>query len=400
MERVGIRSYLHCRYRGVQCVFTHSTFTDKDEVISIPLLLLFISFIPVIIVTFMNTVRIDLILKHTDCLLWHVYSIITSPSRDYFILWIRHRCTLFGDSTGEYVLYDKEEEGQITTQCAKIQLASLLVKRNGTRYRDIYTKNEVIKLLKQLTDIHDAKRTTLLKESIMRIHETKLYIQLLDDCFQYGIDLSNTYSTLLSICSNQIKNETPDSKSEENEVILRQLNYYSTVVTWFYRLLHLYQERQKKSFFVSEGVIDGECCEILQIQKLYEDQFQIPSSLSSSSFSFRDLPFFIQCIQSVCRCGNLLSIVLSLQTTTCSYSFTIILIAIECFIVWLFLWWLFCDYRVFQCIWRSVEFSSFWVLVSMDWKITFNMLDNCFWIRFSDSWFLLHFIPITCSITF
>lgn len=191
----------------------------------------------------------------------------------------------------------------------------------------------MIKLLKQLTDIHDAKRTTLLKESIMRIHETKLYIQLLDDCFQYGIDLSNTYSTLLSICSNQIKNETPDSKSEENEVILRQLNYYSTVVTWFYRLLHLYQERQKKSFFVSEGVIDGECCEILQIQKLYEDQFQIPSSLSSSSFSFRDLPFFIQCIQSVCRCGNLLSIVLSLQTTTCSYSFTIILIAIECFIV-------------------------------------------------------------------
>lgn len=242
---------------------------------------------------------------------------------------MRYRCNLFSDSTGEYIIYDKEEEGQITTRCAKIQLTLELLKKKDTHYQDIYTKNEVIKLLKQLTDVHDEKRITLLKETILRIHETKLYIQLLDDCFQYGIDLSNTYSTLLSICSNQIRNETPDSTSEENEVILRQLNYYSTVVAWFYRLLHLYQERQKKSIFVSEGVMDGDCCEILQIQRLYGDQFQIPSTLPSSSFSFRDLPLFIQCIQSVCRCGILLVLVLSLQTSTCSYSFTIILIAVE-----------------------------------------------------------------------
>ena len=211
------------------------------------------------------------------------------------------------DSSGEYILYDQEEEGVSYTICSKIGITSmsdsLQKEERLSHYHDIYYKNEIIKLLKQLAIQNNSAQIDRMKQLILSIHDISIYIHILDDCFQLGIDLSNTYTTILSICSQQIQNLKDETPSERKEVILKQLDYYSTVVSWFYRLLERYSSRQMSSIYSTNPHDLTDCCEILQISKLYEDQFLFSSSSSpittTLSFTYQDLPVFIQCIHSV-----------------------------------------------------------------------------------------------------
>ena len=211
------------------------------------------------------------------------------------------------DSSGEYILYDQEEEGVSYTICSKIGITSmsdsLQKEERLSHYHDIYYKNEIIKLLKQLAIQNNSAQIDRMKQLILSIHDISIYIHILDDCFQLGIDLSNTYTTILSICSQQIQNLKDETPSERKEVILKQLDYYSTVVSWFYRLLERYSSRQMSSIYSTNPHDLTDCCEILQISKLYEDQFLFSSSSSPTtttlSFTYQDLPVFIQCIHSV-----------------------------------------------------------------------------------------------------
>ena len=211
------------------------------------------------------------------------------------------------DSSGEYILYDQEEEGVSYTICSKIGITSmsdsLQKEERLSHYHDIYYKNEIIKLLKQLAIQNNSAQIDRMKQLILSIHDISIYIHILDDCFQLGIDLSNTYTIILSICSQQIQNLKDETPSERKEVILKQLDYYSTVVSWFYRLLERYSSRQMSSIYSTNPHDLTDCCEILQISKLYEDQFLFSSSSSpittTLSFTYQDLPVFIQCIHSV-----------------------------------------------------------------------------------------------------
>ena len=222
------------------------------------------------------------------------------------------------DFSGEYILYDQEEEGVSYTICSKIGITimsdSLQKEERLSHYHDIYYKNEIIKLLKQLAIQNNSAQIDRMKQLILSIHDISIYIHILDDCFQLGIDLSNTYTTILSICSQQIQNLKDETPSERKEVILKQLDYYSTVVSWFYRLLERYSSRQVSSIYITNPHDLADCCEILQISKLYEDQFLFSSSSSSSpttpttSFTYQDLPVFIQCIQSVCILSRLIHV--------------------------------------------------------------------------------------------
>lgn len=202
---------------------------------------------------------------------------------------------MFHDATGEYLLYDKEEEGKITTFCSKVGLTILYAGLSrtpaGSHYRDLYYKNEVIKILKHLAVSNDDMQMERMHSLIQNIQDTSIYLKLLDDCFQHGIDLSNTYSMMLSMCSARIQNK----ETEANVTVLRQINYYSTVVKWFYQLLHTYHTRNMP---VKEKLDLSECCELVQFQILYEKQFGSETA-PSTSFSHHDLPLFIQCIQSV-----------------------------------------------------------------------------------------------------
>lgn len=209
------------------------------------------------------------------------------------------------DSSGEYILYDQEEEGVSSTVCSKIGFTimsdSLQKEEKLHHYHDIYYKNEIIKLLRQLSVKRDSTKIERMKQLVLSIQDISIYVQILSDCFQMGIDLSNTYTTILSICSMQIHNLKDDeTPSEQKEMILRQLDYYSTVVSWFYRLLEKYSSRKDSSFYVSNQTNLSSSCEILQYAKLYEDQFLLsPSPTNTTSFSYQDLPIFIQSIQSV-----------------------------------------------------------------------------------------------------
>lgn len=227
-------------------------------------------------------------------------------------------------------MYDAESEGVVTTHCSKVGLNVMDIAFSGNQhhYRDIYYKNQVIKILKQLAVKNDPTKMELIKTLILKIREPSMYIHVLDDCFQYGIDLSNTYSTILSICSLQIQHEKSHFLSEDqrdgNEVILRQLNYYATVVSWFYRLLQKYHYRQDHSIFETSRPDLSDCCELLQLQTLYEEQFVISSAPPQSAFSHHDLPIFIQCIQSVFYNWFDVHLVLSLQIAPCFYIISII----------------------------------------------------------------------------
>ena len=80
---------------------------------------------------------------------------------------------------------------------------------------------------------------------------------------------------------------------------MEKLEYYTMVISWYYVLLDHWRKRQAKWKSEEEDVRKHKE-EIPLWEKAYSDQFVIADTAEPSpSFTYRDLPQWIQCIQPV-----------------------------------------------------------------------------------------------------
>ena len=193
-----------------------------------------------------------------------------------------------------------------------------------------------------------------LQNTIQLIRDPQMYLRLLDDCFRYGVDLSRSYKILLSICSQQVQrlwsqlssgvnssallteNEDRKDKAMDDELgesppfsdakeavdpsqtadnplftslnpgdeflhstedVLQRLLFYSSLISWYFSLLNLFQQREESHKSQTSFLIDQSSCELLQFQKSYENQFVTAPESPAPAFTYKDLSLWLQCIQ-------------------------------------------------------------------------------------------------------
>ena len=151
---------------------------------------------------------------------------------------------------GEFILYDIEEEGIVKTRCDRIDftcnLDAIQPESELIQQRDLIHKNSVIRLLKksvlyadqpqQCTDIMSKRvipysSQDLIREEIRHIHDPRVYVRLLEDCFRCGIDLTQSYTALVEMCVHQIRHlvtacqlHVGEQELEEKEIELKDCN--------------------------------------------------------------------------------------------------------------------------------------------------------------------------------
>ena len=133
-------SFYDCRYRDVQCVWTHSLLTDNGRILDIPILLLFSDNR-----CFLEGYRIPSFSR--------VFNKHFPYRYEYGILWY-HSCLCLSCSLGEFIVYDvKDPDGIVRTKCDRIQLKCVLDSiqndQNLIQQHDLIHKNSVIRLLKK-----------------------------------------------------------------------------------------------------------------------------------------------------------------------------------------------------------------------------------------------------------
>ena len=209
-----------------------------------------------------------------------------------------------------------------------------------------------------------------------------MYVRLLEDCFDCGIDLTHSYTALVEMCVHQIHQlatacqfnvgeqelETKDveltDSNEGNEClirwfldVLRQLDYYTTVISRYYVLLDQQKNRSTQPYSREDHILHEE--EIPRWQKAFEDQFVLsPSTESSSEYSYRDLAQWVQCIQPVIISFGI-KLVIPISNSTCFFSVTSIPCYSEHLASGLLIWEWESLVKVFQTIWRSHFFRRF-----------------------------------------
>lgn len=106
----------------------------------------------------------------------------------------------------------------------RIQIAGELTKR-----LDVVHKNTVIRQLIRSSRLQQQSPEMMsisflsfffsdsIREEIRKIQHPSVYVQLLEDCFRCGIDLTKTYSALVEMCVEQVKQLSSTSQLQVKE---------------------------------------------------------------------------------------------------------------------------------------------------------------------------------------
>ncbi|KAK8818627.1 hypothetical protein WA538_003938, partial [Blastocystis sp. DL] len=290
----GLVIHLWKGYRDVQCVWTQTSVMVKGKEIELPLLLLFSENR-----SYLEAYRVP------------------SFSRvlNYYFPF---PCRFVSSPLGEFLLFDKEEKDHVVTTFSRIilscNLETIQIAGELTKRLDIVHKNTVIRQLIRSSRLpqQNPELMNSIREEIRKIQHPGVYVQLLEDCFRCGIDLTQTYSALVEMCVEQVKQlssarqlqvKEEDLQAEEvvleepNESVVEKLEYYTMVISWYYVLLDHWRKRQARWKNEEEDVIKHNE-EIPRWEKAYSDQFVIADKVEASpSYTYRDLPQWIQCIQ-------------------------------------------------------------------------------------------------------
>ena len=188
-------NYCQHRYRDVQCVWTQTSVMVKGKEIELPLLLLF------------------------------------SENRSYLEA---YRVPSFSRVLNYYFPFPFILSCNLET----IQIAGELTKR-----LDIVHKNTVIRQLIRSSRLSQQNPELMsisslffshsdsIREEIRKIQHPGVYVQLLEDCFRCGIDLTQTYSALVEMCVEQVKQlsssrqlQVKEEDLQAEEVVLEEPN--------------------------------------------------------------------------------------------------------------------------------------------------------------------------------
>ena len=148
---------------------------------------------------------------------------------------------------GEFLLFDKEEKDHVVTTFSRIilscNLETIQIAGELTKRLDIVHKNTVIRQLirssrlpqqnPELMSISSLffSHSDSIREEIRKIQHPGVYVQLLEDCFRCGIDLTQTYSALVEMCVEQVKQlssarqlQVKEEELQAEEVVLEEPN--------------------------------------------------------------------------------------------------------------------------------------------------------------------------------